>query len=361
MTHMIPKNELSDKNHNEQFSTADIKCQNLEIVKNNEQIQKLRKDIAYAAAKEGWQKWIANKEAKIKELLEANEAYENEAFNQLVLNKLNILADDLINQPLYSLGATMGRWLKAVFTTTKYILISIPVGVIVGLSLAVALHLLLGAGTKPINLTAFYAVFSLIGIIGCGMFVVIKQVERGIYPSFRENKRKFIAIEKYKEIHHKYHSERQKRKQVEEYRKWEMQKNEEATRKEYWQKLSGEAFETELKKMLRQIGYKNFNSYGHPNKPDGGVDFYVQDPSGNKCVIQCKAHKKPVTESHVRDLLGVLAASEGKASYAVMASLGGLTKPAQRFADRNGIQVWTIEEVVKMSALSLSLKSELSE
>ena len=358
----IPEPKLKDRPHGEDCNQVGSSSPNLITLKNNEEIRLLREDVAYASAKVGshagnWQKWMAYKEAKIKELLEANEAWEDEAFHQTALNKLNISSDDLLNQHLFSYRTTISLWLKAAGTSIKHFFVWIPIGGVAGVLLALPFYMLcLCTETKLTNLTAFFLVFSIIGVIGCGMFALAKQEEWVTYPSFKENKRKYIAIEEYKREAQKYLYAKELKKQEEEYSKWQMQKNIDAGKKEFWQKLSGEAFENELKNMLRLNGYRNFNSSGHPNRPDGGVDFYAVDPSGKCCVIQCKAHKKRVSESPVRDLFGVLAASEGKATYAVMAALGGLTKPAQNFADRNGIVVWTMEEVVKMSVRASSLK-----
>jgi HJR/Mrr/RecB family endonuclease len=366
-TEQIPEPKLKDRPHSEEHKQESLLSPNLATLGNNEKIRLLREDVAYALAKTrsnagDWQKWIVYKEAKIKELLEANEAWEDEVFHQTALNKLNISSDDLINQHLYSFRSTRSLWLKAAITSIKHFLIWIPMGGVAGVLVALLFYMLcLCTETKLTNLTAFISVFSIIGAIACGMFVLIKQVERGIYPSFKENKRKDNAIEEFKKTAQKYTSEKQIKKKDEEYSKWQMQKKIEACKKEFWHELSGEAFETELKKMLRLIDYKNFNSSGHANRPDEGVDFTAVDPSGKKCIIQCKAHKKPISASHVRDLLGALAACKGEATYAVMASLGGLTEPAQKFADRNGIHVWTIEDVVKMSVKASSLKGELTE
>jgi len=360
---------LNDQPHAEECNQADSTSQNLEIYKNNEQIRLLQDELAKARSQAGeafneneqWQKWAGYMEARIKEYEEANQSWEDEAFHNSILNKLNISSDDLINQHIYSFRSTIRLWLKGALTSLKYVFISILFGGTAGLSLGVVFYLCQGAERKLANPTVLYSAFSIIGVIGCGILVLIKLVKQGIYPSFKENKRKYIAIEEFKRVSQRYYYEKQLKKQGEEYSKWQMQKKIEAGKKEFWQKLSGEAFENELKNMLRLIGYRNFNSYGHPNRPDGGVDFYAVDPLGKSCVIQCKAHKKRVSESHVRDLLGVLAASEGKATYAVMASLGGLTKPAQKFADRNGIHVWSMEEVVKMSAQASSKKGKVPE
>jgi len=363
----LPEPKFKGRPHSEEYNQVGLSSPNLGTLENNQKIRLLREDVAYAVAKTrsnagDWQKWILCKEAKIKELLEANEAWEDEVFHQTALNKLNISSDDLINQHLYSFRSTRSLWLKAAVTSIKHFLIWIPIGGVAGVLLALLFYMLcLCTETKLTNLTAFISVFSIIGIIGCGVFVLVKQLERGTYPSFKKNKRKYIAIEEYKRDAQKYLEAKEEKKQKEVFSKWQMQKELEAGKKEFWQKLSGEAFETELKKMLRLNGYRNFNSSGHPNTPDGGIDFFAEDPSGKKCIIQCKAHKKPVTASHVRDLRGALAACDGKATYAVMASLKGLTRPAQMFADSNGIFVWTIEDVVKMSVQASSLKGELTE
>ena len=298
-------------------------------------------------------------EARIKEYQEANQAWEDEAFYQSALNNLNISSNDIGKQNHYSDRSTLFLWIKAFMAAMIYtVLASIPIGGLVGLLLGVIFYLWLGQGIKPM---VIYQVFSAIGVIGCGIFVLARLIGRGIFPSFIENRRKYIAIEEYKRAAAKYILDKETKKNDQEYIKWQMQKELEAGKKEFWQKLSGEAFETELKKMLRLNGYRNFNSSGHANRPDEGVDFTAVDPSGKKCIIQCKAHKKPISASHVRDLLGALAACKGEATYAVMASLGGLTEPAQKFADRNGIHVWTIEDVVKMSVKASSLKGELTE
>lgn len=363
-TEQILESGLKDQPHVEECNQTNLTFPNLQINKNNEQIRLLQLELAKARSQAGeafneneqWQKWAGYMEARIKEYQEANQAWEDEAFYQSALNNLNISSNDIGKQNHYSYRSTLFLWIKAFMAAMMYtVLASIPIGGLVGLLLGVIFYLWLGQGTKPM---VIYQVFSATGVIGCGIFVLARLIERGIFPSFIENRRKYIAIEEYKRATEKYIYDKETKKNDQEYIKWQTQRKMESGKKEYWQQLTGEAFETELKDMLRHIGYKKFMSFGHANRPDGGVDFYVEDPSGKKCVIQCKHHKKPVSVTHLRDLLGALTATEGKATYAVMASLGGLTKPARKFADSYGIHVWTMEEVVKMSVRASSLKGK---
>lgn len=365
-TEQILESGLKDQPHVEECNQTNLTFPSLQINKNNEQIRLLQLEIAKARSQAGeayneneqWQKWGGYMEARIKEYQEANQAWEDEAFYQSALNNLNISSNDIGKQNHYSYRSTLFLWIKAFMAAMMYtVLASIPIGGLAGLLLGVIFYLWLGQGTKPM---VIYQVFSVTGVIGCGIFVLVRLIERGIFPSFIENRRKYIAIEEYKRATKKYVLDKETKKNDQEYIKWQTQRKIESGKKEYWQQLTGEAFETELKDMLRHIGYKKFMSFGHVNRPDGGVDFYAEDPSGKKCVIQCKAHKKPVSVTHLRDLLGALTATEGKATYAVMASLGGLTKPARKFADSNGIHVWTMEEVVKMSVRASRNKVEVS-
>jgi HJR/Mrr/RecB family endonuclease len=71
---------------------------------------------------------------------------------------------------------------------------------------------------------------------------------------------------------------------------------------EYWYNLSGYQFEHAMAKVFRTEGYEATVT---PGSGDGGVDIWLKR-NGITIAVQCKAHKKPVGPSIIRELHGVI-------------------------------------------------------
>ncbi len=111
------------------------------------------------------------------------------------------------------------------------------------------------------------------------------------------------------------------------------------TRKEFWEKLDGYAFERELTSLLQKAGYKPKLT---PGTGDHGVDIFLDDDT----VIQCKAHKSPVTPGVVRELYGAL--HHFKAKRAILVSTGGFTTGVYEFIHGKPINLWGLEDLIRM-------------
>ena len=114
--------------------------------------------------------------------------------------------------------------------------------------------------------------------------------------------------------------------------------------KEYWWSLNGLQFERELAKLYRKLGYKASVTRA---SNDGGVDI-VLVALGEKTLVQCKAHKRPIGVKPVRELYGVLMA-DTDASEAVMFALAGWTSSAEAFARGKPIYLCDMTDLIAMA------------
>jgi hypothetical protein len=121
--------------------------------------------------------------------------------------------------------------------------------------------------------------------------------------------------------------------------------NEERKAREYWFGLSGHRFEEEFGMILRNNGYSISVTKG---SADGGVDIVAQKGRVKK-IIQCKAHKNPIGPGPIRELFGVLSSGDFKAKSAIVVCLGGFTRGAREFADNTDIELWDIDDVLKLA------------
>jgi len=117
-----------------------------------------------------------------------------------------------------------------------------------------------------------------------------------------------------------------------------------AMEREYWFALSGRDFEIQLASLLNRSGWQ---AMATPLSGDGGVDI-IATRADASYVIQCKAHRDPVGPAIVRELLGARADRHGGANM-ILVALGGLTSGAADLAERNAVDVWTVEEVVRLA------------
>ena len=119
-------------------------------------------------------------------------------------------------------------------------------------------------------------------------------------------------------------------------------------RSEFWFSLNGIEFEKEMADQFRRLGYlvEQTRATG-----DGGIDLILTDDLGEKTVVQCKAHKKQVGPSVVRDLYGAM--HDFGARNAILVSLGGFTAGVFDFAKKNNIQLFDIKKVLEIEAIEV--------
>lgn len=84
---------------------------------------------------------------------------------------------------------------------------------------------------------------------------------------------------------------------LKDYEWWQNHKKE-----EYWRSMDGYTFEKEVARIFSNRGYKTQLT---KKGADGGIDIEL-NKNGQRIAVQCKAHKKKISEGVVRDLYGVL-------------------------------------------------------
>ena len=112
------------------------------------------------------------------------------------------------------------------------------------------------------------------------------------------------------------------------------------TQKEFWTTLSGKRFEQEFAYLYSKLGYKIQLT---PTTADKGIDIILKK-DGKTIVVQCKAHKKPVSPHVVRDLYGTLVDSQ--ADEAILASISGFTSGVKEFVVDKNIRLISIEDII---------------
>ncbi len=154
---------------------------------------------------------------------------------------------------------------------------------------------------------------------------------------------KLSALEKYEKEYEKIKSEHEAmlKKCIEDE---ERKKQHELQLKlEYWYSLSGVEFENEIAKLFRRGGYKVQTT---PVTGDNGIDL-ILDKEGEKIIVQCKAHKKPVGPAIVRELYGTLR-SQIYDNYTIahLVTISGATSGARSFAKDHDILIWDIRNIL---------------
>ena len=76
---------------------------------------------------------------------------------------------------------------------------------------------------------------------------------------------------------------------------------------------------------------------------DKGIDIILKK-NGKTIVVQCKAHKKPVSPHVVRDLYGTLVDSQ--ADEAILASISGFTSGVREFVIGKPISLISLEDII---------------
>jgi len=103
------------------------------------------------------------------------------------------------------------------------------------------------------------------------------------------------------------------------------------TQEAFWVRLSGREFEIEVTNLLNRAGY---HAGLTPASGDGGVDIVL----GDGTIVQCKAHRVPVSPGVVRELYGALIHQH--APKAMLISLSGVTNGVQSFIKDKPITLW---------------------
>lgn len=123
---------------------------------------------------------------------------------------------------------------------------------------------------------------------------------------------------------------------------------------EYWESLSGIAFERELGKLYRAQGYSVKST---PTSGDQGVDL-ILTKNGKTTVVQCKAHKSPIGPSVARELFGSM--HHFKADNAILACTGGFTDGVIKFARGKPISLISAWDIARMAEESGSATQEIA-
>lgn len=118
-------------------------------------------------------------------------------------------------------------------------------------------------------------------------------------------------------------------------------------RKEWWYSLDGYEFEIEVANWYIKQGY---SATVTQKSGDGGIDIIVTDNKNMKTYIQCKHYtKNKVDAPTLQQLYGVSVADNAKCA---IACLLGLTPQAQVFADKVGVEIITIKDLLGFEMLS---------
>jgi len=111
----------------------------------------------------------------------------------------------------------------------------------------------------------------------------------------------------------------------------------------WWRNLGGREFEIELAQLLTKRGYQ-VKWTGKAG--DGGIDLALWK-DGRNVIVQCKAHGRPIGPAPVRDLFGTMI--DRNASEAWLVSSFGFSKAARNFANGKRIQLFSIEDLLRIN------------
>jgi HJR/Mrr/RecB family endonuclease len=181
---------------------------------------------------------------------------------------------------------------------------------------------------------ALLAVLPMVGLAtGCFFLlgVIETKVREAVSPAFRRASQYRSAMEDY-------------RKAVAKYEDWVAAQERERLRRQeqYWRGLSGLAFENELARLFRGLGYTVSQT---PRTGDGGVDLILLK-NGRKTVVQCKAHDKKIPIGVARELVASI--QDFKAHDAIIACLEGVTGPVQQYIATKPIRVIDVRGILSL-------------
>jgi HJR/Mrr/RecB family endonuclease len=111
-----------------------------------------------------------------------------------------------------------------------------------------------------------------------------------------------------------------------------------------WKGYNGLKFERMLCNLFKKHGYKASRTSA---TGDGGYDIEYQDKEGQRVLVECKAHKKPVGVAVARQLYGVLL--HENAEKGVIASVSGFTNGVYDFIADKPIELLSLRSIIKMT------------
>lgn len=113
--------------------------------------------------------------------------------------------------------------------------------------------------------------------------------------------------------------------------------------KTYWYSLDGFAFEKEIAKLYKMLGYKVETT---KLVGDGGVDLILYKDE-KKIIVQCKAHKHKIGPEPVRALWGVK--DDFNADEVILIALSGITTGAMDFVKNKKYQILNADDIATLS------------
>ena len=111
------------------------------------------------------------------------------------------------------------------------------------------------------------------------------------------------------------------------------------TQREFWARMDGRTFEREVKSLIERSGRRARLVGG---KNDGGVDIVMDDDT----VVQCKAHKNPVSPAVARELYGAMAHFDARCG--IIVSLNGFTNGVSEFVRDKPIRLMDVNDLILM-------------
>ena len=113
------------------------------------------------------------------------------------------------------------------------------------------------------------------------------------------------------------------------------------TQTEFWDSLTGRQFEVEVAALLNRVGH---SATVTPASGDKGVDVLLADGT----IVQCKAHKAPVSPGVARELYGTL--EHFGSPKAILVSKSGFTKGVYEFVQGKSIELWDTNTLISMQS-----------
>jgi len=101
--------------------------------------------------------------------------------------------------------------------------------------------------------------------------------------------------------------------------------------------LSGHEFEEFIEKLIQKMG---FVTEERRKSADGGIDLRAINENpvfGGLYIIQCKRYSKPISESMVRDLYGVVMSE--RANKGILITNSSFTRSSKNFASNKPIEL----------------------
>lgn len=111
---------------------------------------------------------------------------------------------------------------------------------------------------------------------------------------------------------------------------------------EFWRSLRAQAFEHELARLFRAVGYR---AQVTPASGDHGIDIELSR-NGERTIVQCKGHARPIGPGAARELLGTLQAVGAKC--AILASPSGFTSGVRDLVRGTPIELLDLQGIIEL-------------